>query len=576
MACTTTRVEGRKGRGMNIQNFLNVAVPPKSGSTNWFEDALSSVPYLVQNGRSREIILYTNVGQSYVHSVLAPLANLTPADGADLQRANIGADAHWALEHVSGGGEPDRMYLSDPLDHPGCNSLSGGEQLVFRRHFQDVDKGPIRTELSQRLVQALELYFMDEESAYCRMNEDGDIEPIIRVRDFSTQTGEASATLVTIEAEQLHRYMAVADMGLVMKFDFTRYQSGRFMGWNGAERGSYAKDDLYHHSGKQSGASFVNGVLIVRPSVTKEALISQSRRDWTDSGKQYAVFKALDWKNDCKAEISCAPNALASYFDKGSPLPFQTTPAFFKPDVLLKYKADPEKYTLEHRSIRSRGGWYLKSYDVNDAGQVHAYLYDLAKLPYNEQLYWQSFNEWPKSGISVRAFQTDFEGDFSTIADPLQDLKHEIKKLNSSKPEWWKPRSEGAASAVHYPLTPSPEEWSNAILALDQYVVEGFVPKALRIRIENQGSKPDPNWGSIRLVQECLILSGMNSDNALNTVEPLKRVHFLRTKLKGHLAENEKTALIKQARADFGSLATHFRKLAEDVQTSFDRVVEAL
>lgn len=561
---------------MNIQEFLSVAVPPEEDSPEWLEGALSGVDYVVRNGRSREIILYTNVGQSYVHSVLAPLAKVTPADGADLQRAMIGGDSQWKLEHVSGGGEPDRMYLGDPLDHPGCNSLVGGEQLVFRRHFQDVDEGPTRTELSQRLVQALDLYFMEEESAYCRMNEDGDVEPIIRVRDLSKATGQASAVLVTIEAEQLHRYMAVADMALVMKFDFTRYRSGGFMGWHDPTRGAHNGDDLYHHSGVQSGASFVNGVSIVRPLLTKDMMIRKSRSNWDDSGKQYAVFKAHDWKNKRQAEISCAPDALASYFDEGSPLPFQTTPAFFKPDVLLKYKADPEKYTLEHRSIRSRGGWYLKSYDVNDAGQVHAYLYDLAKLPYSEQLYWQSFNEWPKSGISARALQTDFQGNFSTIPDPLQELKYEIGKLNSAKLGWWKPRSEGAASAVHYPITPSPEEWSNAILALDQYVVEGFVPKALKARLENKGAKPDANWGSIRLVQECLVQAGISSDEAVNIVEPLKRVHFLRTKLKGHLAESEKQALIKQARGDHGSLATHFRKLAEDVQTSFDRIVEAL
>jgi hypothetical protein len=562
---------------MNIQEFLTVAVPPGKDSPEWLEGALNGVDYIVRNGRSHEIILYTNVGQSYVHSVLAPLAKVSPADGVDLQRALIGADSHWRLEHVSGGGEPDRMYLGDPLDHPGSSSLVGGEQLVFRRHFHDVDKGPTRTELSQRLVQALDLYFMEEESAYCRMNEDGDVEPIIRVRDLSEATGQESAVLVTIEAEQLHRYMAVAEMALVMKFDFTRYRSNGFAGWNDdLKRASFDGGDLHHHSGAQAGASFVNGVSIIRPLLTKDMLIKKSRRDWDDSEKQYATFKAHDWKNKRLAEISCAPDALASYFDEESLLPFQTTPAFFKPDALLKYKADPEKYTLDHRTIRSRGGWSLRSYDVNDAGQVHAYLCDLAKLPYSEQLYWQSFNEWPKSGISARAIQTDFQGNFSTIPDPLEELKGGIGKINDAKPAWWKPRSGDAASAVHYPITPSPEEWSNAILALDQYIVEGFVPKALKVRLEDSGGKLDPNWGSIRLVQECLVAAGLSSDEAVNTVEPLKRVHFLRTKLKGHLAEKEKQALIKQARSDHGSLATHLRRLAEDIQISFERIVEAL
>lgn len=78
---------------MNIQEFLSVAVAPEEDSREWLEGALSCVDYVVRNGRSREIILHTNVGPSYAHSVLAPLAKVTPADGADLQRAMIGADS---------------------------------------------------------------------------------------------------------------------------------------------------------------------------------------------------------------------------------------------------------------------------------------------------------------------------------------------------------------------------------------------------------------------------------------------------------------------------------------------------
>jgi hypothetical protein len=107
--------------------------------------------------------------------------------------------------------------------------------------------------------------------------------------------------------------------------------------------------------------------------------------------------------------------------------------------------------------------------------------------------------------------------------------------------------------------------------------VEGFVAKALKARLQDKGAKPDGKWASIRLLQECLVvLAGINSDEAVTIVEPLQRVHFLRTKLKGHLAETDKQALIKAARGDHGSLAKHFRKLAEDVQISFNRIAEVL
>jgi hypothetical protein len=114
------------------------------------------------------------------------------------------------------------------------------------------------------------------------------------------------------------------------------------------------------------------------------------------------------------------------------------------------------------------------------------------------------------------------------------------------------------------------------MLALDQLVVEGFVVKALRSRLQAGGKKSDGGWGSIRLIQEWLLHSGLDADDAAATVEPLKRAHFLRSKAKGHLAETEKQALIKTARKEHGSLAAHFRDLVTQVQASFDRIIEKL
>ena len=559
----------------NIDEFLKVAVPQEDSKSKWYERAADGVSHLVRNASSNEIILCSNVGQSLVHSVLAPLSNVTPADGDDLLRAHVWADSHWAFGHVSGGGEPDRMYLSDPLNSPGCNSLVGGEQLVFRRSFTGVDKGKVRTSISQRLEQALDLYWLEEESAYCRLNEDGDVEPVVHLRDMSKHTGSQHDVLVTIEAHQLHRYMAVTETALVMKFDYTRVQSG-FMGWHGPARAEVKENDLFYSGGIQTGCSFVNGIYILRPLLTKEMLIAHSQREWSDEGKQYATFKAHDWKNDRLAEISCAPSALASYFEKDSPLPFQITPAFFKPEVLQRYKADLDKYRLEYRSITSRAGWNLKTYDVNEAGQVHTYLHYLGSLPYSEQQYWQSFNEWPKADISKRSFETDIEGNFSTVPDPLVELKYELSELDTLAPDYWQPRGEHLARALHYPLTASTEEWANAILALDQLVVEGFATKPLRQRARAAGGSIDKQWGTIRLLQECLAASGMDEDVVAELLEPLRQTHHLRSKVKGHAAEAEKTDLVKRAKIEHGSLPAHFRALLVAVKTSVARLVELL
>src|SRR5689334_15188069 len=129
----------------DVPAFLQMTVPPANSSSTWFTGAVAGVDYLVKNARSDEIILYSNVGQSFVHAVLAPIANVTPPDGNALQYAHLDPFNHWRLEHVSGGGKPDRMYLAPPTDTIG-KELEDSHQLVFRRLFAGVDKGAPRTE----------------------------------------------------------------------------------------------------------------------------------------------------------------------------------------------------------------------------------------------------------------------------------------------------------------------------------------------------------------------------------------------------------------------------------------------
>src|SRR5205823_5609716 len=160
-----------------------------------------------------------------------------------------------------------------------------------------------------------------------------------------------------------------------------------------------------------------------RTKLTVEEMVEEWKSSDDQSKKKYETFKILDWKNKTMVECSASPDSISNYFTK-SDKPFETSPAFFRADVLHKYKADPEKYTVEQRSITCRNSWYLKTYDINEEGQVHTYICYLADLPYSEQQYWKLFNEWPKGPISARAYQTDFEGDFSTEPDPLAALEN--------------------------------------------------------------------------------------------------------------------------------------------------------
>lgn len=560
-------------RRFNISALKAISQAPATGEAQWLVAAEDSVAFLEENARSEEIVIYANGPATLVHAVLAPQKQVTPADQEDLMDAFVGPDESWVIQKSYGGGEGHRVYLEAPLRS--WESLSGGEKLVFRRSFTGVQKGESPVELSQKLVHALDLHFVPERNAYCRLDARGDIEDVIRVIRAELGPRGESLTAVTILARDLFTYMTLADMALVYFFDFTRFNGG-FNGWGDHPRIDRKTPDLFYHGGSIGNASYVNGRMIVRSTIPLQQLIDEWKEELNPTRKkEYATFKIFDRKNNVEVETSCAPEFLSNYFQR-SDLPWEISPAFFRPDVLHRFKADPEKYSLDDRSISCRNAWYLKSYDINEAGQVHAYIGDLARLPIEEQRYWQSFNEWPKGTISKRAHENDILGEFSSEYDPLHLLKYKIGKLNAAPPEWWQPRDDAQMDSARYPATESTLEWANEIMAFDQLLVEGFQLKPLRKLLEARGGKAEASWASLRVIAEILVASGQSVDDAKETLRPLSRLHALRSILKAHSCVEDRDKEERQARAMHGTLRAHFKDLASQCDTSFDEILLAL
>ena len=400
---------------------------------------------------------------------------------------------------------------------------------------------------------------------------------MIRIVEIPAKGDRFGGTIITFNRRVLDDYLALTDSTIVRTFDVTRYRPSHFGGWSDLQDTQYKiESDLFYRSHIEPGhASYMRGCQSVKSTVSKESLFRRYDFTGRQEDKKYASFIAHDWKNKVVREISCAPGQIANYFTK-SDLPFETSPAFFKPEVLSKYKADSEKYRLTDRSISCRGGWHLQTYDINEAGQVHTYLIYLSYLPYEEQLYWKSYNERPKAGLSKRAIDSDFEGKRNFDYDPVTSLKYVLHEWDRAQVPWWILRSEKLPDEVHYPVTTSPDEWSYEVLHLDQLVVEGFETKWLRAKAQQLGREPEADWGSLKLVEECLMGLGCEPDNAKKIVAPLKQAHFLRTKMKGHASGEEATAIRKQILTDYGSYKKHFRVLSEECDQSLRSIAEWL
>ena len=556
--------------------FRAIAWPSEGDSTDWLRGAEQSIEFLIANARSDEIIIYASAEAVLIQGVLAPTTQVTPADQDDLLHAQLMQEASWRIRRVWGGGEGHRIYLEAPLSETGSKSLVGGEKLVYRRSFTGVDQGRTPVELSQKLVHSLDLYWVEERSAFCRLDDRGDIEDVIRVLWLKRPTAPWHEVVVTVLTEDLRTYMAVSDMSLVLDFDFTRFNPKDFGGWHSeGQSRKKAAADLFYTLCRTDTASYVNGCMILRPTATVADLVQEWKDEDDPKNKRYATFKILDWKNRQRVETSCAPEFLSNYFET-SDKPFAISPAFFRADVLLRFKADPEKFDLTDRTIGCRNAWYLKTYDINETGQVHTYIGYLANLPYEEQLYWQSFNEWPKGPISKRAFENDFEGKFSSEYDPLHMLKYKIRQLDESPPAWWKPRGDEILDAARYPATDSVSEWGDEVLALDQLIVEGFLQKPLQKLATAAGRAIEKDWQSLRLLQDNLQAQGRDVEEVKAITEPLVRLHRLRTILKGHGAPSERTTATKQARTEHGTLRAHFTALAGECDAAFVEILKSL
>ena len=531
-----------------------------------------AIAFLGNNVSQEEFVVYSNTPHCYLHAVAVPKAVVNPPNADDLLMWNCNAYSGWGVQI---GFAPPTIQIVPPLYDTGSVSINGGEQLVFARSFEGRTGDKHYHEILPKYLHISGLHFLRERNAYCKLDKHGDIEESIRIIDLPAQGGTYGGTIVTFERAALDEYLALTDSTVVRMFDFMRFRQSDFRGWSGGNdiRQVEGQELFYRHHIEPGHASYIRGCQIVHPLATKQTLLERYSRPAGEE-RQHASFIALDWKHNVVREISCAPGQLGNYFVP-SPLPFETTPAFFRAEVLSKYKADSDKYNLNDRSITCRGAWHLQSYDINEAGQVHTYLVYLRNLPYEEQLYWKSYNEAPKGTISRRAYKTDFEGCWDLEYDPLANIKNALQALTQEPVPWWTLRSKRAVDRVHYPVTPSADEWANELLHLDQLVVEGFETKWLRNKAQALGRSIEASLKSLTLILECLMAIGFTKDDASNIVAPLQRLHQLRSKLKGHAAGDEALSIREQVLSEHQSYGKHFRVLCEKCDHSIRAITKA-
>jgi len=529
----------------------------------WFE--MGDVIQFLLGSRENMVPIYVSSDNIFVYSLIVSEDKFRENYITDLLNWNF-SPANGYSYCISG----NQTYLCGPMDNTGSKILDGSMPIFFLR---DIPGEPLFLEINQEITHILGVFWLKNKNAFCKINELGDYTEIATMDDNDI-------TLCTLKREELDFYLFLSKSVLIRVFDIVRTSDGFNYPRNKIENKYYEDNQeetftnytAYYNKEETLTNAILRGFQIIRNKTSDEGMLKKA---WGEEEREYESFIIHDLKHDKIHECSSNPKNLGNFLfgSVKSDLPFEISPVFFRPEVLAKYKQNPEKYTIEYNRINCRGSWSLK-YDINDEGQVFVYIKDISGLPYLEQQYWRSFNEKPKAGISKRAFKSDFMGDWHLDYDPLFSLKNilnefpSIKILGSKFSIWEMPKPNRTKNIkfLNYVVTDSTKEWEDQILVLHQILVEGLNSKTIK-KIANNYKCRESGLKSVKQLVNCLNVLKISKTDIETINGPLLELIHLRSKIVAHATDEEYPE---------GDLKLHYKELLERCDESMRKLADII
>ena len=452
--------------------------------------------------------------------------------------------------------------------------------LVFGRSIDGVtDRHTTYYEIAQEYTHVSGIHWTPERHAYSRIDHRGDWMDVVSVSD---RRGPGSMDMISFQRQRLDLHLIAMNAVLVRTFDVVLRRHPTPARYNYSEhvdRMVRRESGLYYREMvNEDRFGFIRGVQVIAPMLTPGELEQLVKVGHIGDPAEPAPveFVVSDWRNGTVATVSTDPATTTSYFDASqNTLPYDLSFASFRSEVLAKYKADSEKYTVREDSIACRGSWYLRRYWANDAGQVCAYICDLRDLPYEEHKHWEPYNEDPQTTrLPDHVAKTDFRGQWLDEEDlpPIAVLIGLLRRWLQDGTAWWRWAADGSPDSLTVPRTESRDEWLDACLSLSTGVVEGLDLAAIRERLDEVGGEYKPTHRSIFLLQCLLRRLELIEEN--ERVAALWDVNDLRV-AKVHAAGSKARQLSDEALGAHGSYAAHFEDLCSRLVTELELIEQA-
>jgi hypothetical protein len=256
-----------------------------------------------------------------------------------------------------------------------------------------------------------------------------------------------------------------------------------------------------------------------------------------DRARQYQDFVIGIDVDGNELTHSSDPSLLANYFGANPGSPHYLTPVYFRREVLNKYYAEGDRFTIEDGYLRCAGLWGLRL-DNDQPGHVMVFLGDLGRdIPFNEAGYWKSFNiapheEGPSETLYRRAFLAEF-------ADPKSvDLRfgRVYEKTNGAWAETFreplfKPLHEDdrhLLSKLHIPIGEGQAEFDEQILILAKLLVDSIDEAALEAEV-GPGARDEKGLAKLER-----FLSKHGVEDARAFLKPFANIQGLRSRGAAH------------------------------------------
>ena len=322
-----------------------------------------------------------------------------------------------------------------------------------------------------------------------------------------------------VRRDALQDYLAAREMVLVLYYEHHRRLDASVAEVFGEERIESipkSKDANYAITVTNwNGGSFSQflGKKIVRPYPKPRhryyALVA-------DDQEKYATYDCLE--NGERAEKSCDVES------GRRPGPF-CTQVFFRKEVLSKYH-DLSRYTVRNSVVWHHDLWKL---DFGQNGDiVHAWLGDLGRIPYDEQLHWKEHNVMPRGGMEANFVRRQVLGkpaESRSGCEVLLDLRSKTNEDFKRRFKFglFKELPDRGPIGLHDLASNEEREFREQILNMSKVFVESLNAADLA-RETGQRADGDP----IEILRQFLAKAGLEPERAKEIADAFRTVRNLR------------------------------------------------